>query len=175
MTTPSLTKIQTTLLTTAAAHPDGLVVLPERMSEAAGARHLATFEGLKLILVREAAGDTTPHLTPAGYRAVGLRPPRKPKAPGDAAGAVRGSKRDLVGELLGREGGASVPELVAATGWLPHTTRAALSRIRSGGQALAKSTREDGTTAYRILIEQPAAERRVRQPEPDSAALSAAL
>lgn len=173
MSLPTLTKIQTTLLTAAATHPDGLVLLPERMSEAAGARHLATFEGLKLILVREAAGDTTPHLTPAGYRAVGLRPPRKPKAPGEAA--VRGSKRDLVGEMLGREGGATVPELMAATGWLAHTTRAALSRIRSGGQALAKSTREDGTTAYRIVAEQPAAERRVRQPEPDSATLSAVL
>lgn len=136
MTVPTLTKIQTTLLTAAAAHPDGLVVLPVRMSDTAGVRHLATFEDLKLIVSREAGGDTTPHLTPAGYRAVGLRPPRKPKAPGKAA--AQGTKRDLVAELLGRESGASVPELMAATGWLPHTTRAALSRIRSGGQALAK-------------------------------------
>lgn len=173
MTVPTLTKIQTTLLTAAAAHPDGLVVLPERMSEAAGARHLATFEGLKLILVREAASDTTPHLTPAGYRAVGLRPPRKPKAAGDAT--VRGSKRDLVAELLGCEGGATVPELMAATGWLPHTTRAALSRIRSAGQALAKSTREDGTTAYRIAPDEPARASRKRSvPVEADAGLAAA-
>jgi hypothetical protein len=41
-------------------------------------------------------------------------------------------------------------ELIGATGWLPHTTRAALSRIRSAGQPLAKSLRPDGPTAYRI-------------------------
>lgn len=59
MTAPTLTKIQTTLLTAAAAHPDGLVILPERMSEAAGARHLAQFEDLRLIGSRE-TGATRP-------------------------------------------------------------------------------------------------------------------
>ena len=40
--------------------------------------------------------------------------------------------------------------LAAATGWLPHTTRAALTGLRHKGFALDKSKRQDGTTVYRI-------------------------
>ena len=54
--------------------------------------------------------------------------------------------------MLGREDGASLDELMEATGWLAHTTRAALSRLRSSGQTLAKSKRADGRTAYRIEV-----------------------
>ena len=41
-------------------------------------------------------------------------------------------------------------EIVAATQWLPHTTRAALTGLRHKGFVLDKSKREDGTTLYRI-------------------------
>jgi hypothetical protein len=40
--------------------------------------------------------------------------------------------------------------LIAVTGWLPHTTRAALTGLRHKGFVLDKSKREDGTTVYRI-------------------------
>lgn len=84
-------------------------------------------------------------LTPAGYRAVGLEPPR----------SAAGSKKALVAELLGRGEGASLAELTEATGWQPHTTRAALSRLRGGVLELAKSTRPDGTISYRLQPLQP--------------------
>ncbi|TDR95658.1 DUF3489 domain-containing protein [Enterovirga rhinocerotis] len=100
---------------------------------------------------------TEPHLTPAGYRAVGLPVPRKAKAttsptgPEDgSAGARPSTKSALITAMLARDEGASLEELMEATGWLPHTTRAALSRLRSSGQVLARSKREDGRTAYRI-------------------------
>jgi len=38
--------------------------------------------------------------------------------------------------LLERPGGATLAELVAATGWLPHTTRAALTGLRKRGYAV---------------------------------------
>ena len=41
-------------------------------------------------------------------------------------------------------------ELIAATGWLPHTTRAALTGLRHKGFVLDRGKREDGTTVYRI-------------------------
>jgi hypothetical protein len=41
--------------------------------------------------------------------------------------------------------------LIAATGWLPHTTRAALTGLRRKGCTLEKSTRTDGKTAYRTV------------------------
>ena len=40
------------------------------------------------------------------------------------------SKISLVLELLRHEEGAALAELVEATGWLPHTTRAALTGLR---------------------------------------------
>ena len=47
--------------------------------------------------------------------------------------------------LLQRADGATLDELVAATGWLPHTTRAALTGLRKKGHAIAKGKRGDKT------------------------------
>jgi len=57
-------------------------------------------------------------------------------------------KQTLVKDLLAREEGASLDEMIAATGWLPHTTRAALTGLRKNGFALDKS-KVDGVTRYR--------------------------
>ena len=67
-----------------------------------------------------------------------------------ARGPARGTKQALILGLLQREEGASLAELVAATGWLPHTTRAALTRLRQSGHELQKEKRDTGETAYRI-------------------------
>jgi hypothetical protein len=66
-----------------------------------------------------------------------------------AAVARAGSKQALVIEILGRQGGATLAELVEATGWLPHTTRAALTGLRKKGHSLTKSKRGD-VTCYSI-------------------------
>lgn len=44
-------------------------------------------------------------------------------------------------------GGATIDELVAATGWQPHTIRAVLSRSRRRGHAIILSTSTDGRKA----------------------------
>jgi hypothetical protein len=49
-----------------------------------------------------------------------------------------GSKSAAVIALLEREQGATLPEMVEATGWLPHTTRAALTGLRKKGQPLPR-------------------------------------
>jgi hypothetical protein len=69
---------------------------------------------------------------------------------GPATERGSGTKRALVLGLLERKQGASLAELVAATSWLPHTTRAALTRLRQGGHDLQKEKRDTGETAYRI-------------------------
>ena len=51
--------------------------------------------------------------------------------------------------LLSRDGGASLEDLVAATGWQPHTTRAALTNLRKKGHAVTKD-KVDGVTRYTI-------------------------
>ena len=60
------------------------------------------------------------------------------------------TKQALVIRMLQRDGGASVAELAEAMSWLPHTTRAALTRLRQSGHELAKDKRDTGETAYRI-------------------------
>ena len=75
------------------------------------------------------------------------QPPQMPTA----GTAKPGTKRALILALLSRETGASVQTLMEATGWLPHTTRAALSGLRKGGLTIARSTDGDGgASIYRI-------------------------
>jgi hypothetical protein len=46
-----------------------------------------------------------------------------------------GSKRAQIIALMQRKTGASLDEMVEATGWLPHTTRAALTGLRHQGRS----------------------------------------
>lgn len=71
-----------------------------------------------------------------------------PAAPSPAAPRA-GSKLAAVIALLGRQQGSSVAEVMAATGWLPHTTRAALTSLRKRGYALTRAAGGDGPV-YRI-------------------------
>jgi Protein of unknown function (DUF3489) len=61
-----------------------------------------------------------------------------------------GSKLANVISLLDRPDGASLDELIHATTWLPHTTRAALTGLRKRGLNILRR-REDGMTRYRIV------------------------
>lgn len=63
---------------------------------------------------------------------------------------VREKKIDKVIALLRGDRGATLAEMVEATGWLPHTTRAALTGLRKKGHVLEKSKRDDAT-CYRIV------------------------
>jgi DNA-binding IclR family transcriptional regulator len=65
-----------------------------------------------------------------------------------------GTKIAKIIAMLESEDGATVAQLVAATGWLPHTTRAALTGLRKRGYALT-SDRSDRThsSIYRIVTE----------------------
>jgi len=49
-----------------------------------------------------------------------------------------------------RKSGATLDEMVKATGWLPHTTRAALIGLRKKGYGLVKDQNAKGKTVYRI-------------------------
>ena len=60
-----------------------------------------------------------------------------------------GTKTAAVIALLERESGATLAELIAATSWLPHTTRAALTGLRKKGHAIERTKRGE-ETCYRI-------------------------
>ena len=59
------------------------------------------------------------------------------------------SKAAMVLGLLTREEGARIDELIAVTGWLPHTTRAALTGLRKKGHTIVRE-KVDGITRYAI-------------------------
>jgi len=62
-----------------------------------------------------------------------------------------GSKLAQVIELLQRNHGATVDELIAATGWLAHTIRAALTGLRKRGYTVAIDRSDDKRGSfYRI-------------------------
>ena len=62
-----------------------------------------------------------------------------------------GRKTDIVLDLLCRPTGATLAELVAATGWLPHTTRAALTGLRKKGHTIVRGKRDD-VTYYTVEV-----------------------
>lgn len=93
-------------------------------------------------------------ITPAGRDAIGAggdEPAGCKDAPPPAGGRPA-SKIAQVMALLQRKEGATLKELVAITGWLPHTTRAALTGLRKKGHVIAKGKREH-VTCYTIAAE----------------------
>jgi hypothetical protein len=108
-------------------------------------------------------------ITPSGLAAIGhTQPEEAPSEPvgntavvGADVGAVEaeaptapaasrpGGKLGAVLDALQAEQGATLSELVTATGWLPHTTRAALTGLRKRGFPVHLGER-DGRKAYRL-------------------------
>ncbi|AUW59019.1 hypothetical protein C1T17_13865 [Sphingobium sp. SCG-1] len=66
-----------------------------------------------------------------------------PEVPLPAKPAPARTKTSDVLELLRRESGATLDELTAVTGWLPHTTRAALTGLRKKGHAIVRGKRDE--------------------------------
>jgi Protein of unknown function (DUF3489) len=70
---------------------------------------------------------------------------------GNASAAPVGkapTKTSTVLKLLQREQGATITELIEATGWQPHTTRAALTGLRKMGHAIERGKRGDVTSYH---------------------------
>jgi len=63
--------------------------------------------------------------------------------------AARQTKRALLLELIGRAGGATLEELTSATGWLPHTVRAAITGLRKRGHDVRRE-RVEGISRYTL-------------------------
>ena len=96
-------------------------------------------------------------ITRAGRDAIGINEPNETYRPVSskssaakradrhlAAAAPRpGSKQALVIEMLSKDQGTTLDALVKATGWLPHTTRAALMGLRKRGFAVERMIQHD--------------------------------
>jgi hypothetical protein len=66
---------------------------------------------------------------------------------------VSATKSATVLDLLRREQGSTLAELVDATAWQPHTTRAMLTGLRKKGHAIERRKRGDLTCYHLPSIE----------------------
>jgi hypothetical protein len=81
----------------------------------------------------------------------GAKPPKKaPKAKQE--GARQGSKTEKILELLKRSGGASLAEIMKATGWQPHSVRGFISGTlgKKMGLKVDSAKNEAGERVYSI-------------------------
>ena len=147
---PKLSDTQAVLLAAAAARPE-LTVLPG--PETLKLRG-ATLERSLQALLRsgfiaqevDAGGRSRLVATPAGLGAIGVETSRagaclndtvtEPRTDTRAPKAPPGGKLGVLLDAVSRPEGATLEELSAAAGWLPHTTRAAISRLRQRGYAV---------------------------------------
>jgi hypothetical protein len=177
--TRKLNDTQLVILSSASQREDGLAVLPEGVRAAsvkAAVIRLTKLGFLKQVRVKR----NQPHwltdeegrriglkITTAGSAAIGddgkgeeqpapepKRRAKKAAEPGEAqreAGAsCGGSKRAQIIALMQGMAGATLNDMVEATGWLPHTTRAALTGLRHKGYAIARGKNARAETVYRI-------------------------
>ncbi len=118
-----------------------------------------TAAGMKAIVVDEDGEHPTTSSAPTANpnpTAANIDSPPIPDRSTVSATALReGTKMAKVVGLLERDHGATLTELIAATGWLPHTVRAALTGLRKRGfiVTLDRSSKERGST-YAIARDQ---------------------
>lgn len=156
-----LTKLQTALIEQALARTDSaLQPAPETAATSRRALDRALNGLVRMGLAArsaacgdEAAEDGALVLTDAGRAALAPEEAETSTAdvPPSAAPSpyVPTGKLGIVLKAIGRKRGATLAELTEATGWQPHTTRAALTRLRQRGYPAAL-TEEAGRKAYRL-------------------------
>ena len=83
-------------------------------------------------------------------------PGSKPKGGTPPPAARPGTKQALLIDLLKRKKGATIEAIVETFDWLPHTARAALTRLRQKGLAIER-VRQNGVSRYRIVEDRKAA------------------
>ena len=63
------------------------------------------------------------------------------------------TKIEAILKLLCRPNGASIAQLQKATGWKPHSVRAALTGLRKKGHIIERDKDTKGVTRYRVAGE----------------------
>ncbi|MDX3911591.1 MAG: DUF3489 domain-containing protein [Sphingobium sp.] len=69
---------------------------------------------------------------------------------GPATPVEKATKQVQLLTLIQRQNGATAPEIIEATGWLPHTIRAAVTALRKRGHDIYNE-RVDGVGRYRVV------------------------
>ncbi|MBB5224638.1 ribosomal protein L24 [Amaricoccus macauensis] len=144
MTQIQLSDAQAVILSTACAREDG-AVFPVTASLKGGAVGNVCKSLLKQELIEEIAatdlntvwrhdeerGPITLRATPLAYSTLRITDEQDETPPAEAPTAPvqrrKGTKQETLIEMLRAEGGATIDEIVAQTGWQSHTVRGAMS------------------------------------------------
>jgi hypothetical protein len=178
-----LTDSQLILLSKAAERDDGAAVIPDGMKKAAATKVGSSLVARKLMReIRakpampiwredEEGRSVSLIITRAGRDAIGvavkggeaeLTPaattgkdpkPADPERPVPSGSPRAGSKQALVVTMLSKDKGVTLDDLIEATGWLPHTTRAALTGLRKRGFPVERTRHETKGSLYRIVAD----------------------
>lgn len=83
-----------------------------------------------------------------------ILPKARPEVPGSGEPVAprQGTKQALIVGLLSKPEGATLQAMVEVTGWLPHTTRAALTGLRKRGFAIERQAGSDRVSVYIIPV-----------------------
>ena len=99
------------------------------------------------------ASNTASGNSKSGNAAAGMTKPigaTESQATAPSVATKEPSKQQQLAALVVRDEGATLEQMVAATGWLPHTTRAALTGLKRKGYVIS-SDKVDGTRTYRAV------------------------
>jgi len=169
----TLTDTHLVILSTASARPDlSLMPLPDSLGQRDDriqailddlVRHkLATEQvGVPLDQTWRTIDDQRVGLviTPAGLKAIGVEtdgvsdaPEVKVELEPDDQPPIKptraSSKQQRVIDMLSRDDGATLAEIVEATGWLKHSASAVLTGLRKKGHAITRDKRGDETCYF---------------------------
>ena len=151
-----LSDLQSILLSTASRRKGGKILpWPESVDPRGGVKAVAALLRRGFVEQRTgvgAEGEAHIHITTAGLQAIGIETDVAEKedevtSAGPEASPSRPTKAALLLALVSRPDGAVMSDLIEATGWLPHTVRAALTGLRRKGHAIGRSVR-DGHSCY---------------------------
>jgi hypothetical protein len=109
-----------------------------------------TAAGLKAIAIDEGSPEAIEPGEAPKLQAKNGASPDDGGHPARVTAPREGSKLALVIELLQSVDGATIADLTQATGWLPHTTRAALTGLRNRGYAVIRERIGARDSVYRI-------------------------
>ncbi|MCT2557545.1 DUF3489 domain-containing protein [Tsuneonella sp. YG55] len=112
---------------------------------------------------RRMAREPQPKITPVAASAGTADHANHASALPSASDAKPPTKTAAILGLLTRSEGATLDQLVEATGWLPHTTRAALTGLKKKGFEIT-SIKVDGVRTYRVTDKRELGAADERQP-----------
>lgn len=145
-----LSETQTNLLTAAAQHPEHLLTeFPANLKGGARLKVLTSLANANLIAAHSQAEDGTTRfaITDAGRSALGIEIEAK------ATPSKReGTKQATLIELLQRPEGATLEQMVQATGWQQHTVRGCMAGAlkKNLGLSIVSEKTDGQQRTYRI-------------------------